>query len=224
MSSFPYVRAAVSKAACTSASFPTSHRQNAASPPSLTMAFATSCPLASSLSAKTIRAPSAAKRRTAAAPMPLAAPVMMAVFPCSFMALSLFVAVSGKFFPYTRSDIPDKRGSKTKIRRKAPTAWSPVPSTGGRGVSARRCRNIFSIKKMDWQSGQRPNAVIGNGISLWPSLSSYGKTSFPIRCCANVTQSPAEPHRRLLRGSPGWIKQQERFSPDRPGVREKQYG
>lgn len=136
MSSFPYVRAAVSKAACTSASFPTSHRQNAASPPSLTMAFATSCPLASSLSAKTIRAPSAAKRRTAAAPMPLAAPVMMAVFPCSFMALSLFVAVSGKFFPYTRSDIPDKRGSKTKIRRKAPTAWPPVPSTGGRGVSA----------------------------------------------------------------------------------------
>ena len=136
MSSFPYVRAAVSKAACTSASFPTSHRQNAASPPSLTMAFATSCPLASSLSAKTIRAPSAAKRRAAAAPMPLAAPVMMAVFPCSFMALSLFVAVSGKFFPYTRSDIPDKRGSKTKIRRKAPTAWPPVPSTGGRGVSA----------------------------------------------------------------------------------------
>lgn len=74
---------------------------------------------------------------------------------------------------------------------------------------------------MDWQSGQRPNAVIGNGISLWPSLSSYGKTPFPIRCCANVTQSPAEPHRRLLRGSPGWIKQQERFSPDRPGVRRK---
>lgn len=215
----------VSKAACTSASFPTSHRQNAASPPSLTMAFATSCPLASSLSAKTIRAPSAAKRRTAAAPMPLAAPVMMAVFPCSFMALSLFVAVSGKFFPYTRSDIPDKRGSKTKIRRKAPTAWPPVPSTGGPGrIGPGAAGTPSPIRKMDWQSGQRPNAVIGNGISLWPSLSSYGKTSFPIRCCANVTQSPAEPHRRLLRGSPAGLSSKRDSARTDRALGEKQYG
>ena len=110
--------------------------------------------------------------------MPLAAPVMMAVFPCSFMALSLFVAVSGKFFPYTRSDILDKRGSKTKIRRKAPTAWplSLQPAAGAYRPGA--AGTSSPIKKMDWQSGQRPNAVIGNGISLWPSLSSLWQNIF----------------------------------------------
>ncbi|WP_308770411.1 hypothetical protein [uncultured Bilophila sp.] len=44
------------------------------------------------------------------------------------------------------------------------------------------------------------------------SLSSYGKTAFPICCRTNVTQSPTEPHRRPLRGSPGWIKQQKRLA------------
>src|SRR3989442_139394 len=59
---------------------PASRRQKHAVPPACTIALATASPSASCMSASTRRAPSCAKRRALARPMPVLAPVTTAVF------------------------------------------------------------------------------------------------------------------------------------------------
>ena len=181
------------------------------------VAFATSCPLASSW-AKTIR-----QRGGSADAFGRSGDD--GCFPLQFHGSLIVCCCIRKVFPYTRSDIPDKHGSKRKSAGKAPTAWPLSPSTGGRGVWPRRCRNIFSNKRK-WigKAGSAPNAVIGNGISLWPSLSSYGKTSFPIRCCANVTQSPAEPTAGSCADRPAGLSSKRDSARTDRALGEKQYG
>ena len=81
MSSFPYFCTVASTTAFQSSSLVTSRRMNSAVPLARVMSAAIFLPSSSSMSAITTVAPSLAKRRAVAAPMPEAAPLTIATLP-----------------------------------------------------------------------------------------------------------------------------------------------